>query len=591
LAQVLSTPTNLASHFTILVYPFRHGLPSSWPRSGRLDQLQGRWLPWWARLDGDEVAAALDDTYFFLPYIRNLLFPEVADLSAHEDPKKQEPITRHLQRLSLRNLASSALEDAVLRLTYNPERLAAFRRLQLLFERQGADGTILERFEAGFALDWIDAVLFPNQVGLLLLKVQLAEGQPTVGRLSELLQLLRLVHPPRLGWELARWRCSGPDGELSFRSRDLVDFLLQGLTALPDCRKLTLADWLRDEEAKTPANRFTATPFGQVFGQVFHLYSYACLGDPAAAAEATIEGAGPAPAPLFASPGQRALYEMATCTDTSDPDYVPHRTYLRELWQRNHVALWDNWQGLVLHDNVVFLGQRPHGFPMKALAHNVEYDYFHLYLYALFQKLWLSITFGDMIRPKNWLGLPLPAVRRLVDSCLLFQNRYWFVGSLYLVAQTLDGDAVHLLEEFPYYRFELFQDWGRIVKLCASRKILQVAREIAGDRRKLRKQAAAFMSRFAKAQGIVVAQGVSDRRQVLRDSRLQRLAHFPEQGGIAPAGGQQHRRVEQVQAGGLAGWTSSQDAVDGCSQVGGPDRLGQEIIHAGCEAALAILFP
>jgi len=25
--------------------------------------------------------------------------------------------------------------------------------------------------------------------------------------------------------------------------------------------------------------------------------------------------------------------------------------------------------------------------------------------------------------------------------------------------------------------------------------------------------------------------------------------------------------------------------------IGGPDRLGQEIIHAGCKAALAILFP
>src|SRR5713226_2652757 len=36
---------------------------------------------------------------------------------------------------------------------------------------------------------------------------------------------------------------------------------------------------------------------------------------------------------------------------------------------------------------------------------------------------------------------------------------------------------------------------------------------------------------------------------------------------------------------------SSEDSVDGCQQVGGTDRLGLEIIHAGCEAALAILFP
>src|SRR5215471_10794548 len=36
---------------------------------------------------------------------------------------------------------------------------------------------------------------------------------------------------------------------------------------------------------------------------------------------------------------------------------------------------------------------------------------------------------------------------------------------------------------------------------------------------------------------------------------------------------------------------SAENPVDGCQQVGGPDRLGLEVIHAGDEAALAILFP
>src|ERR1700736_5998246 len=35
----------------------------------------------------------------------------------------------------------------------------------------------------------------------------------------------------------------------------------------------------------------------------------------------------------------------------------------------------------------------------------------------------------------------------------------------------------------------------------------------------------------------------------------------------------------------------SEDPVDGCQKVGRTDRLGLEVIHAGCEAALAILFP
>src|ERR1700719_1578187 len=36
---------------------------------------------------------------------------------------------------------------------------------------------------------------------------------------------------------------------------------------------------------------------------------------------------------------------------------------------------------------------------------------------------------------------------------------------------------------------------------------------------------------------------------------------------------------------------SLEDPVDGCQQVGGTNWFGLEIIHPGCEAALAILFP
>src|SRR5215471_20208479 len=36
---------------------------------------------------------------------------------------------------------------------------------------------------------------------------------------------------------------------------------------------------------------------------------------------------------------------------------------------------------------------------------------------------------------------------------------------------------------------------------------------------------------------------------------------------------------------------SAEDPVYGHQQVGGTDWLGLEVVHAGCEAALAILFP
>jgi hypothetical protein len=128
-----------------------------------------------------------------------------------------------------------------------------------------------------------------------------------------------------------------------------------------------------------------------------------------------------------------------------------------------------------------------------------------------------------------------------------------FVHPFSLAAQGLDGDSVRLFDEFICYRFKLFQDGGGCVKPRGGRKILQIAREIAGDGRKLREQTATFVGRFAQSRGVLVTQRVPECGQMFRDARNERLAHFLEESQVAPAGGQQHRRVEQVRPAGLAG--------------------------------------
>src|SRR5262249_20510635 len=49
-----------------------------------------------------------------------------------------------------------------------------------------------------------------------------------------------------------------------------------------------------------------------------------------------------------------------------------------------------------------------------------------------------------------------------------------------LVRRYLTATRDYPLDEFLCYRFKLFQDGGGFIKLCASRKVLQAAREIAG---------------------------------------------------------------------------------------------------------------
>jgi hypothetical protein len=427
--QSQGSEMRVAKYFTILVYPFRHSL-SGKERAARLQKLEGCWRPWWSQLDHAALQCALDDTYFFLPYIRELLFPETAHLP-EADAQNQVAEAERLAHLSPGALASLVRGDAVLRLTYNPGRLKALSTLQLEFER--------ENFSAPFELRWVDATFFPQNVGFLLLKVQLKEDDLTVGRINDFLGYLRLVHPPRVGWELATLRPTDKEPSRTFKSRDLVDFLLQGLTDVSDSFAPTLEEFLVHVGKMTPEARYTATRLGQVYGQVFNLYTYACLAKSSSSGEEADAGGKQGPTfslvgiessregtDLFASPVEQALYELATCTNTSDPNYIPHSSYLAGLLEQNVIAFWNNWQGMALHDNVVFLGAEESHFTREILAHNVESDYFHLYMFTLFQKTRLSMMFGELIRREVNLSQNLREARRLWDAFMMFENHYWF---------------------------------------------------------------------------------------------------------------------------------------------------------------------
>ena len=121
-----------------------------------------------------------------------------------------------------------------------------------------------------------------------------------------------------------------------------------------------------------------------------------------------------------------------------------------------------------------------------------------------------------------------------------------FAHTFRLTAQGLDGDPIHLLDEFMCYRVEVFQEAGGFIKLRAGRQLLQAAREVASHGGKLREHAAAFVSRFTQAQRVLATQRVPQPAKMFRDARGERLTHFPEQGRVPPAGSQEHRRVEQV---------------------------------------------
>lgn len=422
----------LNPHFTVLVYPFRH-VVSDQGRKLRLQGLDERWMPWWRRFDRNGLKRFLDDTYFFLPYVRNLLFPETT-LLAEGDASQQLTTANELSRLSSERLddelTRKEMVHGALRLTYNPEKLEIFRALTLEFKRSNGQGEVIEEFSWPFLVCWVDVALFPQNIGFLILKVRPDEQISSVEQINDFHYYLRQVHAPTIDWQLANWKRTKGEPELTFKSRDLVDFLLQGFTDSFSHPAPTMGAFLDRLNQRGSDSGYSAKAAGQVYGQAFHQYSYGCLEGLSQQDSGTTNQRSSVPAEgksrLFASPVERALYELATCTQTSDPDYQPHPTGLKRIMEKGHIALWANWEGMALHDNVVFLGTLPTLFTTNALPHNVESDYFQLYLLTLYQKFRLSFLSGELMRRGDDLYLNLAEARKMWDDFVMFRNHYWF---------------------------------------------------------------------------------------------------------------------------------------------------------------------
>ncbi|HEV3168385.1 MAG TPA: hypothetical protein VGZ22_30550 [Isosphaeraceae bacterium] len=499
-------------HFSILIYPFRHqvsdqertGLGGAFEpflsatsaasagRSQRLHALSHCWQTWWARLTVRERESAENDSYFFLPYVRDLIFPELcAESSPGQDTVARPPFSQSEQLAQLTSATLASLPaDAVLRLTYRPDQLESFRHLRLDFERKGFDGAVIEQFSEPFQLCWVDAVLFPQQVGFLILKVQLSAESPPVARQRDFLHYIRLVQPPTKSWTLASWRGTA-SASFAFSSRDFVDFLVQGLAGPSEHVEPHLGRYLQQLTQTESSTRYSDTSDGQTYGQTFKTYTYGLVQQRSTTADSTQPVDPPVVAPhlggdgtphddLLDSPIRRAIYELATCLDSRAPTYIPDPSYVKELWDHGAFSRWENWRGMALHDNIVFLGTRKSGFTQYGLPHNVESDYLHVYLLVLFQKTRLSMMFGDLMMRDSNLHGNLKKARHLWESFLNFQDHYWFNevtlrpqgNDLYRHFQrALDVTALHrqmssqVRELQDYYERKVERMLGRMVRI------------------------------------------------------------------------------------------------------------------------------
>src|SRR5258707_1242605 len=115
------------NHFTVALYPFFHAAVGE-QAAPRLGAPEGGWGPGGGRVSDGELAEALEGTFFFLPYVRSLLYPETTALRDEPAGDHYAGWVERVRRLTGQGLGALLGElppNAVLRLTLPGPALAA----------------------------------------------------------------------------------------------------------------------------------------------------------------------------------------------------------------------------------------------------------------------------------------------------------------------------------------------------------------------------------------------------------------------------------------------------------------------------------
>lgn len=388
----------LSNHYSVFVYPFRHQIVGGARRS-RLASLEPRWAPWASRFSEPDLAARLEATAFFFPFVRDLLYPEVPWLrqqSATEDCEEWAGLLRSFSAEGL-SVVGRELGTGVVRLTLRPE-------LHLTLEE------FLVRCPAGHTAqpadllarcDWIDAELYPSGLGFLLLRMRLTSPRPRLSQLIRLNQAMRQVLPANRRSTLAELETHAGE-KLSLR--DLMNFLTHDLAA-------------------SPRGTYADSEAGRTYGERCHLLSFAVC-------DLNQSSPHELPSGPFPSPGDRLVFELAACIglgeSVGNPAWVPSAEQAMKYCRDNRISLWRIWTGMVLKDSVVFLGTEDVPYNRRSLPRQVENDYLPLYLFVLYQKLQLLTFSNELLREVALSSGRLTGARALLDRFVAFRSRYWF---------------------------------------------------------------------------------------------------------------------------------------------------------------------
>lgn len=405
-------PVALRDHYTLLVLPFQHDV-----RKADSQRLDSAWRPWWWRLDPGRLdrtgrtllQTALHEPLYFLPHVRHVLYPETARLPGQlaADVARAGLWREAAASDRVAELARGSRIEPVVRLTWSAwGRSATGQRLTLSEGESGDESRVVGEFW----LRWVDAILFPHGLGLLVLKVRCDDADLNHHQLALQLRRLRTVHSSYYTGEAPRWTIHGESG-FSGPASELVARLTGALAP--------------ETNAKPAKGAFGSHEFAAAYGKNFLLMSHAQL-----VGEEQNDGN----RTLFEDASEAVLYELATLARADEPGFRPTREQARRLLDGQSWRLWDNWLGLALRDHVVFLARDEQ---CPGLRQNVEGPYLMIFAVCLFQRLRLHRLFEQMVAGEADARRNGRLAHRCWRHFLDFRNRFWF-PELSLKAQAAD---------------------------------------------------------------------------------------------------------------------------------------------------------
>lgn len=170
--------------------PFLHRLSRAELARADVDASAG-WCHWFERLaaesSGEQLARVVDHSYFFLPHVRRLLFPEFDGMKDQSGSELQRAVEQQHSNASqvrasfLDADSDGRLQNCTARLTWSPTESILNKELVLQSSANSA---------VHFRIDWIDALLFPQHIGVLLLKITTSDPLDT-GDAASFLRALR----------------------------------------------------------------------------------------------------------------------------------------------------------------------------------------------------------------------------------------------------------------------------------------------------------------------------------------------------------------------------------------------------------------